>query len=334
MNVTGVAWPALTNFLEDEADYNLYGYVPNYGPNILFLVLFALTTIAHFGQVLYYRQWWMLVMPVGTLAEVGGYIPRFIGHDNPRKRDPYVATMALLIITPCLFAAVHFTVLGRICTLFPRKYSLVPPVMVMPFFVSVDIISIIVQGIGAGSAGSADTEDDAASGSHVTVGGVAVQLTGYIVFMLSFLIFAERVRRDPPTGIAHYKPLLMATFFSSLCIILRSIYRVIEMATGWTGSIATKEWCLFSFDASLVLIACVILNFWNPARYLPKHFSWKYNPEKDVNSPFYKGSRENPEDVEANGEGALSTSEKDKEKVPQNPEHEPEEKFIDAPLAK
>ena len=86
MNVTGVAWPALTNFLEDEADYNLYGYVPNYGPNILFLVLFALTTIAHFGQVLYYRQWWMLVMPVGTLAEVGGYIPRFIGHDNPRKQ--------------------------------------------------------------------------------------------------------------------------------------------------------------------------------------------------------------------------------------------------------
>ena len=83
-----------------------------------------------------------------------------------------------------------------------------------------------------------------------------------------------------------------------------------------------------------MLIACVILNFWNPARYLPKHFSWKYNPEKDVNSPFYKGSRENPEDVEANGEGALSTSEKDKEKVPQNPEHEPEEKFIDAPLAK
>ena len=43
--------------------------------DIIMLVVFALSTIVHFLQVVRYRQWWLLLLPVGTLAEVGGYIP-------------------------------------------------------------------------------------------------------------------------------------------------------------------------------------------------------------------------------------------------------------------
>jgi len=58
-----------------DAGFNLYGYVPNMAANIIMLVVFALSTIVHFLQVVRYRQWWLLLLPVGTLAEVGGYIP-------------------------------------------------------------------------------------------------------------------------------------------------------------------------------------------------------------------------------------------------------------------
>lgn len=54
---------------------------------------------------------------------------------------------------------VHFTSIGRIATLFPRKYSIVPPISVMPVFVTIDIASLVIQGVGAASAGTAETED-------------------------------------------------------------------------------------------------------------------------------------------------------------------------------
>ena len=98
----------------EEAENSLFGYKPMLAPNAVFLALYALTTIVHIIQVFIYREWWLFILPIGTLAEVGGYIPRILGRDHEKLMDPdkmrdtYVATMCLLIITPCLFAAVHF----------------------------------------------------------------------------------------------------------------------------------------------------------------------------------------------------------------------------------
>ncbi|CCU97826.1 unnamed protein product [Malassezia sympodialis ATCC 42132] len=264
-----------------DAGFNLYGYVPNMAANIIMLVVFALSTIVHFLQVVRYRQWWLLLLPVGTLAEVGGYIPRLKGHYHPTLRDPYVATMCLLIITPCLFAAVHFTVLGRMCTLFPRKYTLVRPVLVMPFFVTVDVASLVIQGVGAANAGTSDSAEAAESGSTIAAVGVGVQLAGYLLFFVLFSIFYYRIRRDPPPGLSQMHTLMIATMISSGWIILRSIYRLIEMGEGWDGVINNTEWCLFVFDAVLVFFAVTVYNIVHPGKYLPKKFSWNYNPDKD-----------------------------------------------------
>ena len=297
----------------EEAENSLFGYKPMLAPNAVFLALYALTTIVHIIQVFIYREWWLFILPIGTLAEVGGYIPRILGRDHEKLMDPdkmrdtYVATMCLLIITPCLFAAVHFTTLGRVTTLFPRKYVFIRPIFIMPLFVTIDVISLVVQGVGAGSSATADSDEDAKPGSHVTEAGVAVQLFGYLIYMILLLTFCRAVRKDPPPGIDRFWPLLIATFFSSLCIILRSIYRLVEMGMGWTGKIATTEWFLFAFDSSFVLVACVILNIWNPGRYLPKNFSWRYNPERDPTNPNYQGTLRE-EDPEKDHGGPVSPS--------------------------
>lgn len=57
-------------------------------------------------------------------------------------------------------------------TLFGRKYSLVNPKIVIPFFVSLDVVSLIVQGAGSGLAGSAEVVGkDVNPGGNVVVGG-------------------------------------------------------------------------------------------------------------------------------------------------------------------
>lgn len=68
-------WSLLPQILlEERAKFPLYGYFPNLAAAIVMLTMFALTSLVHFIQLLYYRQWWMLVMLVGTLAEMVGYV--------------------------------------------------------------------------------------------------------------------------------------------------------------------------------------------------------------------------------------------------------------------
>lgn len=282
-------------WLEKEADFNLYGYVPMIAPCIVMIVLFGILTVAHSIQTILYRQWWTVILPIGTLAEVGGYIPRLIGHSKTRLRDPYVATMCLLIITPCLFAAVHFTILGRVATLFPRKYSAIRPIFVMPVFVTIDVVSLVIQGVGAGTAGGSDSASDAQIGSHIAVAGVAIQLFGYVMFMLLFLYFSYLQYRDPAPGIEQFKWLMIGVFCSSMLIILRSVYRVVELAMGFDGVINTTEWVLYAFDGAFVFVAVAILNIFHPGKYLPKDFSWKYNPEAYARPDDEKGIHEDAE---------------------------------------
>lgn len=147
--------------MDNVAKHSLYHYIPVLSAAIIFLSLFMVSSVAYIAQVIMYRQWWLVILPIGTLAEAGGYITRIYAHDDYRSRvrDPYVAMMCLLIITPCLFAAVHFASLGRIMTLFPPRFSIVKPIYVTPFFVTVDVASLVVQGVGAGMSGTANTAD-------------------------------------------------------------------------------------------------------------------------------------------------------------------------------
>jgi len=91
-----------------DAGFNLYGYVPNMAANIIMLVVFALSTVVHTWQVVRYRQWWLLLLPVGTMAEVGGYIPYvYIIFQNADKLDDSRVTTIQRYVTPTLQRCVY-----------------------------------------------------------------------------------------------------------------------------------------------------------------------------------------------------------------------------------
>ncbi|PKI84888.1 hypothetical protein MVES_001049 [Malassezia vespertilionis] len=266
-----------------DPQYSIYGYLPKVAPAIVMIVLFAISSIWQGLQLFYYKQWWLVIQPIGTLAEMVGYILDVQHGDAEKTRDPYVAMECFLIITPCLFAAVHFTSIGRITTLFPRRFTLLKPILVMPVFVCIDVASLIVQAVGAAKAGTADSfdEDEIRSGSNIVLAGIAVQLFGYLLFNFIFLTFGYKLMKHGAHLLQNdTKAFMIAVFFSSLAIILRSIYRIIEMAFGWDGVINQTEWPLYAFDAAFVVIAVYFMNVWYPGKYLPNRFSWKYSPEK------------------------------------------------------
>jgi len=68
----------------------------------------------------------------------------------------FVSTV-ILVLTPAFFAAAHFVILGRVLTILGDDYSLFPSRFVLPFFLTLDLVSICIQAIGSGIAGAAET---------------------------------------------------------------------------------------------------------------------------------------------------------------------------------
>lgn len=110
---------------------------------------------------------------------------------------------------------------------------------------------------------------------------MALQLAGYLVFDTLFVHFYTNVYREKHPLLKRYNTLLLAVITSSLLVVLRSIYRVVEMAAGWNGPINTREWPLYAFDSTFVWLAVAVLNVVFPGAYLPKQFSWRVQPQTD-----------------------------------------------------
>jgi hypothetical protein len=69
--------------------------------------------------------------------------------------------------------------------------------------------------------------------------------------------------------------MLAGCFISSLAIIIRGVFRSIELSDGWKGSIATNEMLTNGLDGIPMVIAVGIFNIINPLWVLPKRESWK-----------------------------------------------------------
>ena len=84
--------------------------------------------------------------------------------------------------------------------------------------------------------------------------GIAAQFASYLVF-LYLVIHANRamnragVLEKRSTGTNPTKKLYLVLYFSSVWIIVRSIFRLVEFAQGHDGYLATTEGFLLGLDA-------------------------------------------------------------------------------------
>ncbi len=113
------------------------------------------------------------------------------------------------------------------------------------------------------------------------VAGLAFQVLTLFIFMILCIDFALRTRKRYKSlgeaafdQNAHFvtlrhskmfKGFLVALALATICIFWRSVYRVAELAEGWTGSLIKKQWLFVGFEGVMVIVACLALNFFNPA---------------------------------------------------------------------
>jgi hypothetical protein len=61
-----------------------------------------------------------------------------------------------------------------------------------------------------------------------------------------------------------WKKHIVALYCTGILILIRSIFRLIEFVESTDGPLSRHEWLSYVFDAVLILLTCVILNYIHP----------------------------------------------------------------------
>ncbi|ELU45386.1 putative RTA1-like protein [Rhizoctonia solani AG-1 IA] len=239
--------------------YNPLRYIPS---NVLTGVSFGLYFITATALALCMRKWgakWMLCLVIGSYT--------------------FSVGLALRFAQPCAFLAADYILLGRLVThLNAGQYLFIRPDRVMKIFLASDVFSFAVQACGGGMSTTNDP-DKLRIGQKLFLTGLALQLASFALFSALYIVFLIRVYKsapeiwhhDPPVPwYSNWKTLAAALALSCVGILIRSVFRTIELSEGFRGHLATTESLFYGLDTYPLFVAVAIyVPFW-PGRFITR----------------------------------------------------------------
>lgn len=182
--------------------------------------------------------------------------------------------LTLLFVAPVFFTAGIYILLGRYIQIFGKETSFLTPKLYLWIFCTCDVISLVIQAAGGGIASSAsnDPNGNPDPGTHTMVAGIIFQLVSISVFVYCGIDFFLRIKRFGQLKMFTRGPLAALTsamILSVVVIYIRSIYRTIELAQGWTGYLITHESYFIGLDGVMMIIAVGVFNVCHPGWLLP-----------------------------------------------------------------
>ncbi|KAF7558223.1 hypothetical protein G7Z17_g166 [Cylindrodendrum hubeiense] len=259
-----------------------YHYDPSLVAAAIFAGLFCISGLVHLVQMVKGKTWYFVAFVIGVFFEVFGYIARAVNaHQTPDwEGGPFIAQTLLLLLAPALFAASIYMILGRIIrVLHAEKLSIIRVNWLTKVFVIGDVLSFVVQTLGGVILANADSRDDLNQGQDIVLGGLAIQIIFFGIFIAVISVFHYRIVRHPTTASLEtalpWKRYIYVLYGASLLIMVRSLFRVAEFSAGSDSVLQTEEAYLYCLDAALMLICSMLFNIQHPSSVVQKH---QYKP--------------------------------------------------------
>jgi len=272
---------------------NPYGYTPDQTVAILILSLFAFSTLLHVGQATAYRMWWLFpTVVLGGIGEILGWTGRLWSTKNILHETPFMIQIATTIFSPTFILAANFIIFGRIINTLGNAYSRLPAKLYSRIFLTCDIISLVVQSVGGGTAAAANTLEDANVGANIMLGGIVFQLFLITLYMALAGEFFTRYHLNKPFPkrenatervqvSTRSLTMILGLAFNALVLFIRAIYRTIELVDGWNGRIINTEIYFNVLDGAMVVLAIYTFNFIHPGLFLESKLNRKVVTESE-----------------------------------------------------
>ncbi|PQE27316.1 hypothetical protein CJF32_00000283 [Rutstroemia sp. NJR-2017a WRK4] len=250
----------------------IWSFCPNLGADYLFIVLFALTTIAHIAQAITTRKGYCWVIITSGLAQFLAYVFRLLSVKNPTNNGLYAAWFVLILVAPLFTNAFVYMVMGRMVWNYVKNAKIygITAWRFGLYFVILDVVALLVQILGAASAtGTHQSQSAVLRALHIYMVGVGIQQFFICVFLVYAIKFhattIQQNRQGHSTPQSAYM-LLYAIYAVIILITVRIIFRLVEYSSGLHTSIPNHEAYQYCLDSVPMFIALVILNVYHPGR--------------------------------------------------------------------
>lgn len=243
----------------------IWHYDPSLPLCIIAVILFALSTFWHLIQVCKYQQKFFIFLAFGGILQVIGYVARIGCIHDLNNTNYYVVHTLGVLLAPIFYAVSIYSLLGKIVQYIgAQDLSPIRPTRITCIFVIGDILSFFMQSTGGGMMASGDASKTD-TGNNIILIGLVIQLIFFFFFIFLTVVFHSRTRSQavkPNEG--NWKLLLKILELSSFLIFVRSIYRVVEYAQGFSGYLISHEVYLYVFDTLMMLSVQLVYNFVHP----------------------------------------------------------------------
>ncbi|KZO91081.1 RTA1 like protein, partial [Calocera viscosa TUFC12733] len=259
----------------------IWPYLPSFAAALVAVILYALVTALLIGRMFQYRTWWFIALILGGIMETIGFGGRAQNTRDLNNQSLYKMQLSCTILAPIFTAAAEYILLGRIMDYVGSRFSLFRPSLVAWVFIISDAVSFLIQVGGAAallarpdlSANSTPQQVTNAAnlltlGDNILLAGLAVNLGSFVIFIVQVTYFDYKTRTQGAVG-GRWRKLLWALYVSSVLVLIRQVYRVIEFSQGWFGYLPTHEGYFFGLDALVILLASAVYIWYWPTRYIP-----------------------------------------------------------------
>jgi len=270
----------------------LWRYVPSLPASIIAAILFGIATIAHCWKVYTANMWFCLPFVIGGLrasspeagvylvsvtnislpVEFIGYVARAAAYDATGNLTLYLIQGLFLILPPVLFAASLYMVYSRVVrAVGGERFSPTPLRWTTLGFVLGDFACLDIQGAGSGLLAKPGS---GLSGTYIIVSGLIMQVLLCICFMVLCRIFNNRFKthltKTGATTNVPWQSRLNMLYSTSLAILVRNIYRVVEFTMGQDSYVFNTEWLTYLLDGVLMLLVMIGFFIWHPSQLRPR----------------------------------------------------------------
>ncbi|KAG1752731.1 RTA1-like protein [Suillus paluster] len=263
---------------------NSLGYIANNTLTAVAFVYVLLVALIQTYRIIYNGAKWMLSMVIGEYSTSRsfafyclGFGFRFALHDNPDSLGIYITEYLMIVLSPCFFIAANYVLLGRLAREIDCVHHVLLPVRRMTLiFVVSDVSTFVIQAVGA-SMTTSRVYNSALTGLHIFLAGLTLQLVSIIFFCIVYARFLYKVHSEERAiwmqdskrhWNSDWRTLSAAMAVSCITILIRSLYRVVEAAQGFYGSLSSSETAFYLGDTiPLCLAIAMYVAFW-PGRFI------------------------------------------------------------------
>lgn len=259
---------------------SIYGYYPSLGANAFFCAFFGIALIANLVLGIRYKTWtFMIALSLGCFTEAIGYVGRILLHSNPFSNTGFEIQICCLIMAPAFVSAAIYLTLKHITLCFGPELNRFPARYYTWAFISADIFALVFQGCGGGIAATANGGTLLNVGTDLMLTGIVWQVVTLLIFGIFSADFAFRLfKSTTPFSIEaadmknklSFKLFLAGLTLAFLTVFTRCVYRIAEMANGWSNPIMQDETDFIALDSVMVMLATLALTVCHPGYCFPR----------------------------------------------------------------